>query len=264
MTLAFLAALGGMVLYGLASVSQGYAAARASGPAVLRHPGYLAGLAGDGLAWLCSLLALTRLPLFAVQSLLAGSLAVTVLVAVPVLKVRMGRRDVAAVAVVTVGLVLVSASASAESTRPAPGWFDPALAVGLVLLGLVSALAYRRGRSVPLAVLAALGFSGAAIGARVARLGEGSLAATLADPMTWLVVAYGLIGAVMYARSLERGPIGPATAALWVVEVVVPGLLGVAVLGDTVRPGWDLPALLGVALAVGACVVLAHSPAQAG
>ena len=48
MTLAFLAALGGMVLYGLASVSQGYAAARASGPAVLRHPGYLAGLAGDG------------------------------------------------------------------------------------------------------------------------------------------------------------------------------------------------------------------------
>lgn len=82
--------------------------------------------------------------------------------------------------------------------------------------------------------------------------------------MTWLVVAYGVIGAVMYARSLERGPIGPATAALWVVEVVVPGLLGVAVLGDTVRPGWDLAALLGVALAVGACVVLAHSPAQAG
>ena len=264
MTLAFVAALAGMMLYGLASVSQGYAASHASGPAVLRHPAYLAGLAGDGLAWLCSLLALTRLPLFAVQSLLAGSLAVTVLVAVPVLRVRMVRRDVVAVAVITVGLVLVSASAAAESTRPAPGWFDPALAVGLVLLGLAAALAYRRGRSVPLAVLAALGFSGAAIGARVARLGEGSPAATLADPMTWLVVAYGVLGAVMYARSLERGPIGPATAALWVVEVVVPGLLGVVVLGDTVRAGWDLPALLGVALAIGACAVLAHSPAQAG
>ena len=47
-----------------------------------------------------------------------------------------------------------------------------------------------------------------------------------------------------------------------VVEVLVPGAIGVAVLGDGVRPGWVFPALLAVAAAVAACSVLATSPAQ--
>ena len=74
MTVGLIAALVGMFGYGIGSVLQAAAAARASGPAVLRHPAYLAGLTCDAVAWLASLAALRSLPLFVVQSLLAGEL----------------------------------------------------------------------------------------------------------------------------------------------------------------------------------------------
>ena len=53
------------------------------------------------------------------------------------------------------------------------------------------------------------------------------------------------------------------TAVFLVTEVLVPGLVGVALLGDTVRSGWWVPLTIGLMLAVGGVIVLAHSPAQA-
>lgn len=48
-----------------------------------------------------------------------------------------------------------------------------------------------------------------------------------------------------------------------VLEVLVPGIVGLAVLGDVVRSGWAVPAGLATLAAVGGCVVLATSPANA-
>ena len=259
----YAAAVGGMVVYGVASVLQAYAARRATGPRVVVDPFYLAGLVGDGVAFVLSVVALATLPLFVVQSLLAGSLAVTVLLALPVLHLRPTRRDVVAVGVVTVGLLLVSASAAAESTRTPPAWFSTVMVVVAGVVVVASVLLYSRGTSVAVAVCAGLGFSLAALGARALHLGEGHWHELPGEPMTWVVVVGGGLGALMYARSLERGDVGPATAALWVVEVVVPGAVGVAALGDAVRPGWEAAAVMGVIAAVAGCVVLAHSPAQA-
>jgi len=53
------------------------------------------------------------------------------------------------------------------------------------------------------------------------------------------------------------------TAVFLVTEVLVPGLVGVALLGDTVRPGWWVPLTIGLLLAVAGVIVLADSPAQA-
>ena len=257
----FAAAIAGTLLYGVASVAQSYAAQRASGAAVLRHPVYLVGLGCDLLAWLASLVALWSLPLFAVQSLLAGSLAVTVVLAALVLHVPVGPAGRVATAVVVVGLVLVSWSAGAESTRAAPGWFGGLLAALLAVVVAGGLALYGRGGSIALAAVAALGFSGAAMAARALASSSLSLTGLLADPVAWMIVAFGVIGAVLYARSLERGEVGPATATLWVIEVLVPGGLGVAVLGDTVRPGTLVPAAVGVALAITGTVVLARGGA---
>lgn len=127
---------------------------------------------------------------------------------------------------------------------------------------VASVAAYARGGALLLALLAGLGFSAAALGARAAHLGETPWLTTLENPLTWAVVSSGVAGAVMYARALERGSVGPATATLWVVEVIVPGGVGVAVLGDAVRDGWAVPALVGVACAVAGALALAQSPAQ--
>ncbi|WP_029212004.1 hypothetical protein [Arsenicicoccus bolidensis] len=67
MILGFVASVVGMLLYAVASVSQGYAASRATGADVVRHPAYVLGLGCDGLAWVASLVALRSLPLFGVQ-----------------------------------------------------------------------------------------------------------------------------------------------------------------------------------------------------
>lgn len=259
MTVDLLAALAGTLGYGVASVLQAVGAARASGPAVMRHPAYLAGLACDGLAWLASLVALQHLPLFVVQSLLAGSLGVTVLLAWVFLGARLRTRDIVAVAVAAVALATVAGASGAQSAQGAPHGFRLAMLALALVTAAVTALLYGRGGSLSLATLAGVAFSGAALCARAATADWGRL---LTEPLAWAVLGFGAVGALTYARSLERGPVGPATAVLWVVEVLVPGIIGIAVLGDLVRPGWTLPTVLAVAAAVVACSMLATSPAQ--
>ncbi|WP_347350474.1 hypothetical protein [Intrasporangium sp.] len=261
---AYAAALAGMLLYGVASVAQAYAAGRASGAAVLRHPAYVAGLGCDLLAWVASLVALAVLPLFVVQSLLAGSLAVTVVLSRLVLGTRFGPSARVATVAVVVGLGCVSWSAGTESSRPVPEWFTAALLTLLVGVALAGVALYPHGGSTRLATLAALAFSGAAMGARAVTFDEASRPAVLRDPIAWTILAFGALGAILYARSLERGEVGPATAVLWVVEVVMPGVVGVLALGDTVRPGTAGLAVLGVGLAVAGTVALAQQPVHGG
>lgn len=260
MTLAWVAALLGAVGYGVASVLQGVGSGRATGPAVLRQPVYVAGLACDGLAWLASLVALRDLPLFVVQSVLAGSVAVTVLLAALVLRARLRGRDVAAVAVMVLALVALALAFPAQAaTLPAGLTLGALVALGVLLVA--AAATYGAGGSLLLAGLAGAAFAGAAVCARAVDLG-GGVAAVLTEPLAWAVLGYGAVGTVVYARSLERGPVGPATAVLWSVEAVLAGLAGVLVIGDAVRPGWSAPAVVAVLAVLAGCAVLATGPAE--
>lgn len=263
MILALAAALFGTLGYGVASVLQAVGAARASGPAVMRQPAYLLGLACDGLAWLASLVALQRMPAFAVQSLLAGSVGVTAVLAWWLLGARLRPRDVAALVVLVAALVGVTAAAGSEIASPAPSWFLAACWVAVVVLGGLLAVTYRRGRWTLLSVVAGAAFAGAAVCARDLRVSAGWWHLAL-DPLAWAIVAFGVLGAVGYARALESGHVGPATALLWAVEVLASGVVGVAVLGDRVRPGLGWLALGSVLLAVAASAVLALGPAAEG
>ena len=65
----------------------------------LGHPLYLIGIGCDLLAWVGSMIALRELAVYLVESILAGSLAVTVVAARVILKSRLRKRDIAAVVV---------------------------------------------------------------------------------------------------------------------------------------------------------------------
>lgn len=261
MTWAFVAALVGTFGYGAASVLQAVGTSRATGLGVLRQPTYVAGLLCDALAWVASLLALRQLPLFAVQALLAGSLAVTVLLARLVLKTPVRPQDAIAAGVVTAALVVLAASAGSTSALKPPSVFTLVMMLGLAILAAATALARSRSRSAECAVVAGVAFSGAALSARAAH-GTGSWAGLLHEPLVWAVLGYGAMGMICYTLALEHGPVGPATAILWVVEVMLPAAVGVLVLGDAVRIGWTLPATVSLLLALGACVALASGPAH--
>lgn len=258
---ALAAALAGAIGYGAGSVLQAAGAARARGPAVLWHPAFLLGLTLDGFAWLASLVAVRQLPLFAVQSILAGSIAVTVVLASIFLGASLGMRHWIAIAGVLTGLIAVAVASGLQSAQASPNSFTTFAMVGLGVVAALSALLYRRRAPVSMAVIAGVAFSGAAVCAR-ALDGSGDWQQLFSQPVVWAVLGFGLVGMVAYARSLEVGAVGTVTAILWVVEVVVAGAIGVFALGDTVRPGWLATAIGGVVLAIGACVVLATGPTQ--
>jgi hypothetical protein len=120
------------------------------------------------------------------------------------------------------------------------------------------------------AVVAGLAFGGAALCARAATVPDrplrhlsGTLTTIAADPLAWALVAYGLTGLLLYAYALEHGEVGPVTALLWIAEVTVPSIIGVALLSDTVRTGWAPIAGIALFASLGAAAVLARAPAHA-
>lgn len=269
MTLSLVAAILGAVLYGVGSILQALAVRRAAGLSALRQPLYIAGLACDGAAWVASLLALHALPLFTVQAVLAGSLAVAVVLARVFLAAVLRTVDVVAVAVVVVSLAVLALAAGPD---PAGGGdlvssgFKAAMLASLVVVAVATALTYGRGPGIWFATLAGLASSGAAISARAAHLampsGAVELASTMRQPLVWAIVGFGVLTAVTFARSLERAAVGPAVAVLSVVDVLVPAGIGLVVLHDVVRGGWAIAAVLATVAALAACVVLAMSPAE--
>ncbi len=268
MTLSLIAAILGAVLYGVGSILQAVAVSRAPGLSALRHPLYLAGLTCDGAAWVASLLALHALPLFTVQAVLAGALAVTVVLARIFLAARLRTIDVAAVVVVIVALAVLALAAGPDAGggSGASSRFTWATLIALAVLAAAVALTYSRGHGIWFAALAGLASSGAAISARAAHLampsGAVDLVATARQPLVWAIVGFGLLTVVTYARSLERTAVGPATAVVSVVDVLIPAGIGLAVLHDVVRGGWAPAAVVATAAALVACVALAMSPAE--
>ncbi|UCN14329.1 hypothetical protein LFM56_15855 [Cellulomonas iranensis] len=261
MVLALLAATVAAVGYGVSTVMQAVATRRAQGLTALRQPLVIGALVIDGAAWLLSLVALDRLPLFVVQALLASSVVVVVLLARTVLGAPTRGRDVGAIVAVVGALVVLAAGSGEQPAVTPPSGFTTGMLVASGVLVAATVAAYARGGALLLATLGGLGYSGAAIAARGAHA-SGGLLDTVLQPLAIAIVACGAVGVLAYLRALERGSAGSMAAVLSVTEVVVPGAVGVAVLGDTVRAGWAVPVVAALVLAIAACVVLATSPAS--
>lgn len=264
--LAVLAAVG----YGLAAVMQGAGMRGATTTAGgMLRPIYAGGLALDLLSWLVSLVALRSLPVFQVQAIVAGSLAVTAVAARIFLHTSLGRRAVVAIGVAVACLAVVSASSAAQEATvlgTAQRWVVASAAGAVLLLGLAAARVRHAAVS---AVAAGLAFGGTALCSRAITLPDrplqdlGHTASTVAgDPLTWALLAYAACGLVFYAQALQFGQVAPVMAILNIVSVVVPAVVGVALLGDAVRAGWAVPAVLAVVGVLGAAVVLSASVAE--
>lgn len=261
MTLALVAAVVAALGYGISTIMQAVATRRAQGLSALRQPLVIGALVIDGLAWLFSLLALDRLPLFVVQAIQASSVVVVVLLARVVLRTVLRAVDIGAVLLVVLALVTLAAGSGEQPAAAPPGGFVTTMVIGSALLAFATVIAYRLAPAWLLALLGGLGYSGAAITARGAHA-AGDLLDAVLQPLALAIVICGAVGVLAYLRALERGSAGPLAAVLSVTEVVVPGVIGVAVLGDVVRDGWAVPVGLALAAAVVACAVLASSPAS--
>ncbi len=254
--------------YGIGAVMQALGArrARALGQegvmAMVRQPIFLGGVLVDLGAWLISRFALHTLPLFAVQTILAGSLAVTVLLARVVLGTTLRRPDEWAIVVTMFGLVIVGISAGEEEAKEIGQLLKVGILLGIPATAVLGFVAMKLRRSVLLAVLAGAAFTGSALAARAVHIKDESITGILSEPLLWAVVVYAILALALHALALMHGNVGPVTAAMWATEVLVAAIIGAVLLGDHMRPGWTIPAIVGIAMTLGATVVLARSPAQ--
>jgi drug/metabolite transporter (DMT)-like permease len=269
MTWALVATVAAAFMYGLGAVLQSIAARRGGAGVgvsglskIVRQGPYIAGLVCDLVGWLMAMYAVNKLPLFAVHSTLAGSVAVTVVLARVFLHTPLRLSDGVAIAATLVGLVLVGLAAGPAPDDRGSTTVRFALALGLVVAGIAGVVGVRSKRPIRVAAIAGVLFS---IGATTVRTidVELSFGEMMKQPMVLVAAAYLLVGLVVHAHSLRIGNVGLVTASLWATEVVAAAFAGYALFGDRVRSGLLWLALVGMAIALGATIRLALSPSHA-
>ncbi len=268
MTAGFLWAAGAALCYGLASVLQAVSAARTGVTAGLdprllvrlaRQVPYVAGLGLDAVGFGLDVLALRTLPLFLVQSVVAGSVGVTAVTATFVFGTRIRRGEAVALAALLAGLVLLSVAAEPGHATPLSrtgSWLLLGSA-GVLTVAAAAVARWQRGGAVTLAALAGTGFAGVGIAARGLPVSR-PLWQVLEEPAAWAIVAFGGLAVLLFATALQRGGVTVVSAVMFAVETVVPAVVGLAYLGDATRPGLGTPlAAAGFTLTLAAAVALA-------
>jgi drug/metabolite transporter (DMT)-like permease len=269
-----IAAIIAAVCYGVASVMQAIAVRAASqrnpnetsagvDPALvvrmLHQWRFLVSICLDMAGFVAQLVALQRLPIFAVQAFVASNLAVTAVVASWLIGVTLSWREWAAVLGVVIGVGLIGSSAGAEGAAQVGAVFKLALIVavaGLAVIGLAAAKLNEPYRTTALGLVAGFGFGVLSIAARVL---DGFAPLQLArDPATYAIIAAGIISFMFYATALEGGSVTVATAGVVLAETIPPAIIGVIFLGDQTRPGLAGVAWAGFFLAVASAVMLAR------
>jgi drug/metabolite transporter (DMT)-like permease len=271
MLVSLIAAVVAALCYGVASVMQAIAvreASRRAGltgvdpglvPRLLHQWRFVASVVIDTLGFVAQLVALQRLPLFAVQAMVAANLAVIAVLASVVIGVSLSWREWLAVTGVVAGVGLLGSSAGAEGAHQAGAVFKIALIVAVAVLGVLGLIAARLrepARTLLLGTVAGLGYGVLGVAARV--LTGFEPLTLIRDPAAYAVVAGGLISFVFYTTALEGGSVTVATAAVVLAETLPPAIIGVIFLGDTTRHGLAPVAITGFAVAVASALALAR------
>ena len=268
MVVAYLLCLIAVFGYGIAAVLQakGMRAAMAANPdqsfKFMGNPFVLAGLVLDFVSWGLSRVALGYLPLFAVQTVLAGSIAVTTVAASLMLGTKLSRTDRWAVIAMCVAITVVGAAAAPVVDDVSPPAYEPYLLAALPVLLVLGLTVARRWTPVFEAVLAGIAFVCSAMAARLVQ-GHLGIMSVLTSPFTWAVVGHTLVGIWLHTRAMGRGGAGQITAVMWSTEVVVATVVGLVAFGESVRSGWAIPVALAIITVLVATVVLARTSAEA-
>lgn len=276
MLASLLAALLSATCYGIASVMQAISVRAASrrssaageepGPVdpglvvrMLRQGIFIASLAIDLLGFVAQLIALRRLPLFAVQAIIASNLAVTAVFAAWLMRARLTVREWLAVGGVVTGVALLGLSAGAQGAARVGPAFQLGLIVGVVAVGAAALIVVRLpnpARTPLLGGLAGIGYAILAVSARI--LPGFTPSQLIRSPAAYTLAAAGIVSFMVYAAALDGGSVTTATAAVVLTETMPPALVGVLFLGDTTRRGLTAVGALGFAAGVACAVALAR------
>jgi drug/metabolite transporter (DMT)-like permease len=220
---------------------------------------FIASLVLDLIGFVAQLIALRRLPLFAVQAIIAANLAVTAVVAAWLIHLELAMREWLAVAGVVIGVGMLGSSAGAQTATGVSYDFRLALILavaGIALIGVIASRMRSPAKTPVLGAVAGLGYGVLAVAARI--LPGFSVHELIRDPAAYALAAAGVVSFMLYATALEDGSVTVATAAVVLAETIPPAVVGIMFLGDHTRPGLGGVAVLGFSLAVVCAVALAR------
>jgi drug/metabolite transporter (DMT)-like permease len=213
----------------------------------------------DMVGFVAQLVALRRLPLFAVQAMVASNLAVIALLAAWLMRARLALLEWLAIAGVIIGVGLLGSSAGAEGASSVGPTFQIGLMVAVAGVGVAGIAAARlpgRARTPLLGAIAGLGYAVLAVAARI--LPGFAPVQLLRSPASYTLAAAGIVSFLMYASALEGGSVTVATSAVVLCETVPAAVVGVVFLGDSTRHGLLGLAIPGFTLAVAGALTLAR------
>jgi drug/metabolite transporter (DMT)-like permease len=264
--------LGAALLFGVASVWQAVGVRRreelatdSGGPSaadsasgllrLVTNPWYLAGSGLDFIGAVATAVALQHLPLFIVQSCIAASIAVTAVIAVPVLGLHLHGREVVALTVVGAGLTLLAVSSSSAPAQALTGAAPWLLLAGVAVMAVVAWRALRTTSSALMALTCGLAFSGMSLAERTLAIPH-PWWHLLSGPTPYALIGYGAVGITSYASALARGKVTTVTGVTFAIETVVPSIIGLVALDDSPRSGFALVAVAGFLATVGGAIAL--------
>ncbi len=210
------------------------------------HPGHVL----DAVGFAGSAISARLIPLFLSQTVVSANLVITaVLGGTVVLGIQLHRRDWFAIAAVIGSLLLLGLSsghAGGGSSNDVVHWgvLVGSALILLIGIGLIRWLGSRA--AVVAGLISGVLFGCLAIAVRVVYgIDPFEIGTMLRDPAGWAILVSGLGGFYLHTVALQLGSVNGATAALVVGETVVPGIVGVVVLGDASRPGLEWLAVVG-------------------
>jgi hypothetical protein len=266
LVLSWLGAIVACLGYGVSSVLQSVAAKRSAEVVgltgillIIKQLPYLLGLAADSVAFAGNVLALQRLPLFLVQSIVAASVGITAVIA-SVRGARLSWKDWTSLAILGLGLVLLCATAvptAATQISLVDDWIILLASIAPLVVGLIGFRMKNRASAIVMSCAAGLGFSGVALASR--GIGAAGISwSLLSDPLLWAIIVHGAIGIGFFTVALQRDAVTLVTAVTLVFEVVGPSLIGIALYGDAIEPGRMPFAIGGFLLAIGGAASLSR------
>lgn len=224
---------------------------------VIKSLPYVCGLILITVSFGLSVVALHSTPLFVVQAISAGSLAIIAGASTVLYRTKLSAIEWTAVGAVFAGatlLVLAQRSTTAVNLPLIGQW---ALLAAAVAIGVIAFTAGPRlaGAALP-GLLAGFAFGVAAVGSRIVARTDESISALLSDPVTYAVVLGGLLGTLLFATALQRGSVTAVFGVSTVGQTLGPAVTGWLLLGDGVHRGMLPVAAIGFGLAVGGALVL--------
>jgi drug/metabolite transporter (DMT)-like permease len=220
---------------------------------------YLFGLALDGASFLLTVVAVQNLPLFVAEPVIALNVVITALLERLLFQRRL--RGVAWVAFVgiLVGLSLLAISGGPERARTAAAavrWAVILLPLGVAAAGAVVATRNRHGATVALGVLDGVAFGGTAVAGRMLVVPH-QFWQILLSPLLWSMLAYGLVGLLLFTIALQRSHASVIGASTTAAQSIVPIVVGIAFLGDSPRDGAWAVAVAGMVLTLAGTLAIA-------